>query len=319
LRVRAECEERGCERDVTSGAARRRVRAAACARWPFSAVCRRAQLAVCSWHCLSSGERRRLVSPDPRASSNFRARARRSASAVCEHTTGGADRDLAQKKGPHKNRVFSSVLYRVFSLSNSTAFFSAVLYRVFSLSNSRAKRAGWIPMGEQVTADVLHPLLTRLRQQPVNTISESDRIIISRDATSCYRKLVVHKLAPPQEQCGALENIAVALLHLSGRARSHAVKDAYSLWYKMKKRSRHTSRLDKWVRRMQELEKKLAQPFSSDYYVSSEDPVPERLALVNLLYQDLDSKQLPRELARLRVLGEKVHSVADLPAVLAMP
>ena len=172
-------------------------------------------------------------------------------------------------------------------------------------------------MGEQVTADVLHPLLTRLRQQPVNTISESDRIIISRDATSCYRKLVVHKLAPPQEQCGALENIAVALLHLSGRARSHAVKDAYSLWYKMKKRSRHTSRLDKWVRRMQELEKKLAQPFSSDYYVSSEDPVPERLALVNLLYQDLDSKQLPRELARLRVLGEKVHSVADLPAVLA--
>ena len=147
MRVRAECEERGCERDVTSGAARRRVRAAACARWPFSAVCRRAQLAVCSWHCLSSGERRRLVSPDPRASSNSRARARRSASAVCEHTTGGADRDLAQKKGP-----------RCRTLNLKEQSFSSVLYRVFSLSNSRAKRAGWIPMGEQVTADVLHPL-----------------------------------------------------------------------------------------------------------------------------------------------------------------
>ena len=42
-----------------------------------------------------------------------------------------------------------------------------------------------------------------------------------------------------------------------------------------------------------------------------------QLALVHQLYKDLDAQQLPRELARLRVLGEKVQSLADLPAVLA--
>ena len=191
-------------------------------------------------------------------------------------------------------------------------------------------------MGEHMV-EVLHPSLTRLCEVPFDTLTLSDRAMISKEAKNCYQLLVEHNLAPPQQQSGCTENIAVALLHLSGRVRSHAVKDAYSLWHNHNKRSKNTARISEWVSRLEQLQKKLCQlrdcsmerdcpmellapaPWQSLFKVD-ERGSPIGLppgALLHDKYTQLDRQEQPRELARLAVLPHKVKSLTDLPALLA--